>query len=147
MTATREQIYTALFNKLVAATGVVTAARRVQLWDQIADTAKPALFTVENSEEYQYQSENLPHKIVLNVTVLLYTAAGQDITIIPATQLNNLLDAIDAALAPDIAGANRGKQTLGGLVSHCRIEGSNPKDDGALDGNGVAIRQIKIFLP
>ena len=39
------------------------------------------------------------------------------------------------------------KQTLGGLVTHCRIEGNNGFDDGALDLNGVTERNIAIYLP
>jgi len=48
---------------------------------------------------------------------------GSDIT--PISILNPLLGAIDAALAP---GKVDGKQTLGGLVSHCWIEGKVMKD-------------------
>ena len=42
------------------------------------------------------------------------------------------LAAIDAALAPS---ALTGLQTLGGLVSHCWIEGKLMKDAGDLDGD------------
>jgi len=56
-------------------------------------------------------------------------------------RLNTILDALEAALNP----ANGARQTLGGLVSHCRIEGAVLKDPGDLDGDGLLWVPIKIL--
>ena len=54
------------------------------------------------------------------------------------------LDALEEALAPP-PGFDR--QTLGGLVHYCRIEGRVVKDPGDLDGQGLALVPIKILAP
>jgi hypothetical protein len=60
----------------------------------------------------------------------------------PISLLNPLIDAVDAALkrSPISNG-----QTLGGLVSHCYIDGKTMKDDGDFDGNGTAVIPVKIL--
>lgn len=37
------------------------------------------------------------------------------------------------------------KQTLGGLVPHCWIDGKVMKDPGDLDGDGIAVIPLKIL--
>jgi len=76
--------------------------------------------------------------------LLIYISAGQDPQNIPARDLNLALDALVEALAPS-PGSER--QTLGGLVYHCRIEGRIVKDPGDLDGQGLAIVPLKILAP
>jgi hypothetical protein len=50
---------------------------------------------------------------------------------------------VDAALKPGPAAG--GRQTLGGLVSHCYIDGKIMKDPGDIDGDGVAVIPVKIL--
>jgi hypothetical protein len=38
-----------------------------------------------------------------------------------------------------------GRQTLGGLVSHCWIDGKIMKDSGDIDGDGIAVIPVKIL--
>ncbi len=89
-------------------------------------------------------SESLPGKTVLNVDLFVYIAAGKDPDCIPARDLNVALDALQSCLAP---GPAQDRQTLGGLVAHCRIEGRIVKDPGDLDGQGLALVPVKIFAP
>lgn len=68
---------------------------------------------------------------------------------VPATQLNTMVDAVEAALTPtgpDLV--TQAVQTLGGLVAHCWIEGGIEYYEG-LDANGrsVAIIPIAMLLP
>lgn len=56
--------------------------------------------------------------------------------------LDPLLDAVDAALAPNIVTR---RQTLGGLVSHVWIDGKIMKDPGDIDGDGIAVIPVKIL--
>ena len=139
----RENIMNALLAKLQAATGIASATRKFVIWDQVPQSEKPLLVLKQAGTQYEYTTRGTPAKATIRATLLVYTAVGQDVTI-PAAQMNNILDAIDTALSPSPL---NGVQNLGGLVTDCRIEGNNMEDDGALDGNGVAIRNIAIFVP
>lgn len=140
----REAIVSALFTKASASAGFVTKGRRFKLWTEVPASAKPALFLMERGEDYVRDSEAVPAKVTLNVDLFIYTSVGKDPNTIPGQQLNQLLDAIDAALAPEPV---TGKQTLGGLVSHCWIEGNVMKDTGDMDGDGLAVIPVKILVP
>ena len=87
-------------------------------------------------------AESLPGKTTLNVDLFVYTASGKDPDCVPARDLDIALDAIAACLAP---GPAEMRQTLGGLVSHCRIEGRIVKDPGDLDGQGLALVPVRIL--
>jgi hypothetical protein len=119
-------------------------SRRVKLWSDVATADQPALFVTEHGENIAYASENAPGKTVLNVDLFVYVAGANDPCVVPARDLNIALDALCAALAPDPA---IGRQTLGGLVHHCRIEGRIVKDPGDLDGQGLALVPIRILAP
>ncbi|MCW2317601.1 hypothetical protein M2322_003165 [Rhodoblastus acidophilus] len=121
-----------------------TLSRRLRLWSDVASADQPALFVAEHAENVAFASESLPGKTTLNVDLFIYIAAGRDPDAVPARDLNIALDALNAALAPP-AGADR--QTLGGLVYHCRIEGRIVKDPGDLDGQGLALVPVKILAP
>jgi hypothetical protein len=119
-------------------------SRRLKLWSDVASADQPALFITEHGENVAYASESLPGKTTLNVDLFIYIATGQDRDNVPSGDLNVALDAIAACLAPD---PGVGRQTLGGLVTHCRIEGRIVKDPGDLDGQGLALVPIKILAP
>lgn len=119
-------------------------SRRVKLWSDVAAADQPALFIAEHGETIAYASENTPGKTILNVDLLLYVAGAKDPESIPARDLNVALDALFSALAPDPAS---GRQTLGGLVYRCRIEGRIVKDPGDLDGQGLALVPVRILAP
>jgi hypothetical protein len=121
-----------------------TLSRRLKLWSDVPATDQPALFVAEHGENIAYASENLPGKTTLNVDLFVYIAAGRDPERAPARALNVVLDGLCAALAPDPAS---GRQTLGGLVQHCRIEGRIVKDPGDLDGQGLALVPVRILAP
>lgn len=116
--------------------------RRLRTFAETAN--KPSLQIAEASEDSSPQSENLS-KLTMKPLLFLYIDTGLDPNAIPATQLNNLLDAIDVCLAPDNAMTN--KCTLGGLVSHCYVLGEIPKAPGDLDGEGIAVIPLDILLP
>ena len=140
----RESIIAALFNLVSGAAAFNTASRRLQLWSSLSSSDKPAVFLYERGDVYTRASEAVPESVTMNLDVYVYTDAGKDQSAVPATALNNLIDAIDTALAPDRLS---GLQTLSGLVSHCWIEGKVMKDAGDLDGDGVAVIPVKILVP
>jgi hypothetical protein len=148
MLNTREQVMTALFARLSAATFVSvngsttfkTKSRRIKLWGDVSKDSRPAMFMVERHESPTFVAENQPAKQSMMVDVFVYTSA--DGVEAPSVDINNILDALDAALAP---GPAERVQTLGGLVSHCRQEGQIFKDPGDLDNDGLIIYPIRIM--
>jgi hypothetical protein len=138
----REAIASALFALVQGSASFATASRRVKLWTDVSSADKPAIFMAEHGETYVRKGEALPAVITMDVELLIYIDAGKDQSVTPITVLNPLIDAVDAALAPSPV---TGKQTLGGLVTHCWIEGKVMKDPGDLDGDGVAVIPIKIL--
>lgn len=150
MRATREEVMAALVAKLSGATfsravgGVTTwktVSRKLRLFSDVPKHERPALFITEHTETSSNRSENTPQIATFTINLFIYTnSAGVDV---PAADLNVILEAIDDALAPDYTG----KQTLGGLVSHCRIEGDTLKDPGDIDGDGLLWVPIKILGP
>jgi hypothetical protein len=140
----RESILNALFARVSGAAAFATASRRLKLWSSVAPSDKPAIFVAERGDIYARASEATPETVTMQIELYIYSDAGHDQSVVPAGALNALLDAVDTALKPD---ALSGKQTLGGLVSHCWIEGKILKDAGDLDGSGVAVVPVKILVP
>ena len=153
MTQSREAIMEALVARLAQAQFATPIngcdswallSRRLKLWSDVASADQPALFVTEHGENLNYAAEALPAKRTLNIDLFVYVTAGKDPDAIPARDLNIALDALAGCLAPDPA---IGRQTLGGLVTHCRIEGRIVKDPGDLDGQGLVLVPVKILAP
>lgn len=140
----REAIFTALFNLAASSASFATTSRRLVLWNNVPSTDKPALFLHERGDTYIRAGEAVPEAVTIEADIFIYVDAGKDPGVIPASILNSLIDAVDTALAPNHL---TGMQTLGGLVSHCWIEGKIMKDTGDLDGDGVAVIPVKILVP
>jgi hypothetical protein len=124
-----------------ATTWAIPVGRRLKLWTEVP--LQPACFLTVHSEDDAYTSELTPSKTTITGDLFVYFKTT-DPDAVPATDLNNILDGIDAAIKPSPV---TGKQTLGGLVSHCRREGRVMLDPGDLDGQGLAIIPIKIYVP
>lgn len=151
MRNTREQVMAALVAQLNTTTfsqavnGYTTWAsvsRKLQLFSDVPVQARPALFITEHHETSNNQSENTPSRMTLSVDLFIYTNGRSNA--VPAQDLNVILEALDVALAPEMA---TGRQTLGGIVSHCRSEGQTLKDPGDIDGDGLLWVPIRIFGP
>jgi hypothetical protein len=147
-TPTREAIYSALFALVSGAYAWKTSARRLKLWGDVPPSMRPALFQFEGVEDDDEWTGSGGLQLVrtLACKLFIYTDASDPSTI-GATQLNNINDALDAALAPSGGDVMTNRQTLGGLVSSCRIKGRRFKDPGDLDGDGLLIVPISIVWP
>ncbi len=150
MNVSREAVMAALVAKLQGAafsapvngkTTFASMSRRLKLWADTPKSQRPALFLTEHREQQSYQSEALQGRTTLNVDLFVYIDAS-DMNTVPAISLNIIMDAIETALKP--APTDDGRQTLGGLVSHCRIDGQVMKDPGDLDGDGLLWVPLKI---
>jgi hypothetical protein len=141
---TREPIYAALFALLSEAADFATASRRLRHWNVVDPAEQPALFQVQKHESAR-AAEGSPTAWRAAVDVYVYCQAPDDETP-PASVLNPLIDAIEAALAPQGPDLAAGTQTLGGLVKHCWISGAIETDEGALGGQAVAIVPLEILV-
>jgi hypothetical protein len=151
MNVPRETIYAALWAKASGAidprTGTpafITKSRRLRHWDDVAPDQQPALFMIQHEQTPQ-QVKGLPPKWDFRLSLFVYDNCGEASDAIPGQRLNYLLDAVDNALAPDF----RGYQTLGGLVSHCWIEGTIEIFEGykGMMNQSVAIIPVGIRVP
>jgi hypothetical protein len=126
MNIQREQIYSALLATLQSALlfpagPFKTVGRRWQDPGQISPADRPALYQVQKDELARTSSVNsIPITWRIAVDLVLYTAGDSGPNVVPSTELNSLLDAVETAIktaAPGLA------QSLGGKVLPCRIEG------------------------
>ena len=135
----REAIYGALFAVAQRAAGFATVSRKLQHWTDVPSGAQPALFQNQRQELVQQQTNRPP---IWRYSVDWYVYAwSDDPSQSPAIQLNTLIDALEAALAPAFPPEN---QTLGGLVTYARINGQIQTDEGVLGQQAVAIIPIEI---
>lgn len=143
MTPSRETIIQALFDLALTAATFNTSGRRLLLWSKVASF--PALFVQSTGTHYPpREARGLPPKRAITAELWVYTDVGKDTNANPEQGLNNIIDALEAALTPSI-GTN--VQTLGGLVYHAWIEGNIEQFPGVLDGIAKAIIPVKILVP
>lgn len=138
----RETIYAGLFTIVSGSAGFVTKSRKLQHVQDVPAVNQPALFQIQGHQSAD-ATFNLPTKWRLKVDLYVYAHAsnpGADGN--GATLLNTLVDAIVTALEPDKAS---GRQTLGGLVSHCAIDGDVETDEGLLGEQAIAVLPIVII--
>ena len=142
----REPIYQALFNLLKQTDGVVKATRGAPRQGVEQDRANlPALFMVQRKEEPQRVGKGLPPKWRLTVDVLLFAATGDSRDSIAMSKINPLLDQIEATLDPQTNGAF--DNTLGGLVSHCYINGTTQIVEGLDSTMSAVLMEIEMLVP
>ncbi len=121
-------------------------ARRLKLWSDVPPMSRPACFLFEGGQETYSWSESALPKRVLDLKIFVYLNAKNP-NVVGAAHINDVMDALDAAFAlrgNDIA---LGRNTLGGAVYHCRIDGKILKDPGDLDGDALLIAPVKLILP
>lgn len=127
MIVAREAIYAALFtqlnNALLTPTGPFKLmGRRWQSPDQISPADRPAMFQVETGEHAALSNKiaGLPLTWSAKVDLVIYSSGDSSPSSVPSTELNNLLDAVEAALPAVTRGL---AQTLGGKVYNAHIDG------------------------
>ena len=135
----REAIYSALFALASNSSGFTTSSRRLRHWNDVQTEEMPALFLAQRREVAQ-TSTGQPTLWRLEADLYIYVSTRGELP--PGPILNEKLDAIEAALAPDNPIQN--VQTLGGLVHRCLIGGAIETDEGTLGDLAVAIVPIVI---
>ena len=139
----RETIYAALFTRVAAAAPFVTVARRLRHWSDVAPAEQPALFMRQKIETAAGAERGTPTVWAMAVELSIY-AHADDPYVAPATVLNPLVDAVEAALAPLAA---TGVQDLGlpDMVRHACIAGKIEITEGVLRDQAVAVIPIEIL--
>lgn len=135
----RETIYAALFALVSDATAFVTVSRRPRFINEVSPSGLPALYMQQVGESV-IRTRVAPPSYNLRVDLALY-AQNPDQNSSAAPQLNALVDAVELALMPLVAGQ---PQTLGGIVSHCFVNGDIQYFEGTLGNRSGALIPIEI---
>lgn len=151
----REAIWAALYALLQTKVGssYVTKGRHHVQPPTLTPEMQPAMFLVQVRETRAPRPVvGAPVKLTLSGFIILYAQMPAPLlddvgaeTVLGATTLNAMLQAIDDALQP--TDLSTGRQTLGGLVHHCWIEGDVEMDPGIYTQQGAAIVPIKMLVP
>lgn len=143
----RRVIYAALFRRLEQIPGVVTVARKLRPFNKVGASEQPAVFLTRRHETLSPAAgtaKQLPALRRYECDVHVYVHAASCASGAVDDAMSDLLDALEAALAPDDHQGRGGACTLGGLVSHCRVQGTIETDEGLLGDQAVAIVPIEI---
>lgn len=143
----REPIYAALFALVDgAATSAVTPAQTVSRVTKhyTQSGPMPAVYQLQKGE-LATRKRGFPAKFLFKVELLLYTQGSADGLTPASTAINNIVDAVEAALAP-APGPGTNNQTLGGLVEHCWIEGAIETYEAILVQTSITIVPIHILV-
>ena len=97
---------------------------------------------VIGDKEVVHQRRGLPKRVELLVDVHMHADVGGSST--PAAQIDAMLTAIEAALEPT---PGQDTQTLGGLVSHCWIEGDIERFEMMPGNRCIVIVPVHILAP
>jgi hypothetical protein len=139
----RETIYAALFERVSTAADFVTVARRMRPWSNLTPAEQPALYMHQKTETATIKALGAPTVWTLLVEFYVY-AHSSDPYVAPATVLNPLIDAVEAALAPSPV---TGVQDLGqpAMVQHAYIAGKVEINEGVRRDQAVAAIPVEIL--
>lgn len=148
MIPAREGISVALFNLIKNASYPAPApffSRKYISTADLGSARMPAVcMIVQNEHAEMMNVRGIPVKWKLEVLVFIFVSTSSP-GAEPETVLNNILDSIDKALAAPLgSGPLNNRQTLGGLVHDCRINGTIERDPGFISGIGAAAIPIEI---
>lgn len=152
MIPAREDVAVALYNLVDAGARkvapIATSSRRLVPYDRLDAAQMPALFLTQVPEKDAQGYGGMigmPPTRTMYFEIWLYVCEPQESSIVPATQLNTLTDAVQQALIP--LGAYD-RQTLGNLVQSARLERDvEVYEDVTADGISIAIMTVAVLLP
>lgn len=142
---TREQVVQALFAKIRNSGDYAEATRRNRAPESVSATKSPLLAMLERQEIIERTSPSLPPKRIMIMLAMISVDVGDDINLVPAGVVNDLLDGLETVLAPD--DPITGKCTLGGLVESVMIDGEIVKAPLDSEGKTQALVPIRVLIP
>lgn len=142
---TRNDILNGVLSFFADVAPFVTVTRQIKLFADVPVIQRPWLGILKTGEERSYDAGDMALLTIL-VELFIYTNAtvSNNGGVPPSQQLENILDVVDVQLRPS---PFTNRQTLNGLVHHCRIEGKTVTVPGDLDGEGIMIIPLKILIP
>lgn len=162
---TREEVFKALFAKVDLVTWsnadaghqiytgrtFITKSRRLKLFNEVPATQQPSCMQAEHADNVT-QVTNMPYKQIWTADWFIYQCTGNDPKATPTIENNLIIDACFEALRPRIEPGvswdpGNPRQTLGGLVYHCYINGEIFKDPGDIDKQGMIVIPITMLIP
>ena len=147
---TREPTYAAMFAFFAGLTGggaplFKTATRNLAHWDTVPGEDCPCLLLRQGKETARYK-QGMPTVWTLSPMLWLYVRTNfqNDPNQIVGSIINPLVDAIEASIKIDDFTNHR--CTLGGIVSHCAIQGTLEIIEGTMGDEAVAIIPLEIVV-
>lgn len=107
-----------------------TTSRQAKAPSQVPAESQPALFQLKLQEDIDEAQAFGAPRYKLKYKALIYFRGGTDPQVVNETQINAILDALDAVLQPSPVGTN---QTLGGLAVNAWKDGRTEIETGILD--------------
>lgn len=149
----REAIWAALFAhfQTLLSGYFQTMSRKHLMPPGLPQEAQPGFFLVQMKEQRAGSMQGTPNKLVIHGYIIIYLTAPEtnelpgSETQLAATNLNTIYQALDYAMVPD--NLQTGKFTIGGLVTHCWVEGDLDQDPGIFSSQAAAIVPIHILVP
>jgi hypothetical protein len=141
----REEIVQALFDRLKNSGAYAEATRRNRAPESVKADHSPMLALLERQEFFERPSPSLPPKRIMILHAMISVDVGDDVNAVPAAIVNDLLDALEAALAPD--DPITGKCTLGRLAESVMIDGEIVKAPLDAEGKTQALVPIRVLIP
>jgi hypothetical protein len=142
---TRNAIMDALLAKLASAYAFADSGRNARDPENVDDSKRPAIYLVENEDPIERPVPQTPAKRTMHCWALIYTTTGGDDSKVATAQQNDVLDALETALAPD--NVMTGMFTIGKLVHSCRIDGTVLRGVDPKTGKCTMGVPLKIILP
>ncbi len=143
--ATREQVAEALLAAVKAVGYFKQTGRRARAPAAIGPDQSPACFLVVSDEQIVAESPAKPPRRTLLFTAFVYNDIGADPNAYPETALNNAMEALERALAPD--NDTLRACTLGGLVFAALLRGRVRRAPAELTGKALALVPIEVVIP
>jgi hypothetical protein len=125
-----------------------TVGRRLPDPETLSGGTFPALYLIKPSETYTYDGEGdaVPPTRVLDFLAVIYTDFNAQPNVVIADVIDDLMDGIDAAIAPSGSDYLTSRQTLGGLVYNCVVYGEPKFAPGDEQGKGETLVPIRVTL-
>ena len=135
MNVTREQISVALLkllqNNPQLSQLCTTITRQVKIWTEVTEAQRPWLMLFKGGPSTEFYDQPQDRRIgltkyIIRYNLWLYITADPSGQTLGETVVNNIADAIDAAMQTGTTGVQAGeRQTLGGIVNNAWIEGGS----------------------
>ena len=113
-------------------------ARKGAVWSKTPPANQPAMYLIQVSEQASQVAAIALTRWTLDFTLEIYATADASSAAVPDTLINGILDGIDLTLQPK---PPYERQTLGGIVTNCWIDGE------IIIGTGQIDTQLMMLVP